>query len=198
MAIHYGSHITEGSLQNSSDWVLFWTLDSNGSIYSITRIAPFKNFMGCCAYTYSQLTSWKNGGWSQVMFTSTNNPKNRWIFDRSSNPTNLPLILQSFLTGGNPNSYLTINTSYNVTLNTILSSVPNGGSNPYQFMHNNNGSEPGDIPTFGNNGGYVWGTGMYWGNIDAFSNYGGILNTTTAWAGSSGGNTGDRLLIYIR
>ena len=93
---------------------------------------------------------------------------------------------------------MSINASYSITLDYTRSSVPNSGSNPYQFMHNNNGSEPGDIPTFGVNGGYVWGTGMFWGNIDAFSNYGGLMNTTTALSGPGGGNTGDRLLVYVK
>ena len=106
------------------------------------------------------------------------------------------------------NTTAVINTYYVATSNLTLTlpSSPASGStigfsnqsNTRICVINNNGSEPGDIPTFGVNGGYVWGTGMYWGNIDAFSNYGGLLNTTTAWASSSGGNTGDRLLIYVR
>ena len=178
-------------------WLLVWTLDSSGSIYSISR--PGFNGMstavsGCSAITYSNLPSF----WSEVKLSSVLYPNVNWYFKRSDNVNNLPLFLQTMLSGGNPATYMTVNISYNITLDTTRSSTPNSGSNPFQFMHNNNGSEPGDIPTFGVNGGYVWGTGMYWGNIDAFSNYGGLLNRTTAWASSSGGNTGDRLLIYVR
>jgi hypothetical protein len=39
---------------------------------------------------------------------------------------------------------------------------------------------------------------MYWGQIDAYSNYGGLMNRTIAQVGATGGNTGDRLLVYVR
>lgn len=176
------------------NWELVWTLDSTGSIYSISRVTPDIGFGGCSSITYAQLKS----DWSEVKLTSLLHPEVYWTFSKGDNPTNLPLFLQTMLTGGDPGTYMTINVQYSITLDLTKSSTPNGGSNPYQFMHNNDGSEPGDIPTFGIYGGYVWSTGMYWGNIDAFSNYGGLLNTTTAHVGSSGGNTGDRLLIYVR
>ena len=39
---------------------------------------------------------------------------------------------------------------------------------------------------------------MYWGQIDAYNNYGGLMNRTTAQIGAAGGDTGDRLLVYVR
>ena len=200
MAVYYGSKRIEGPITtNVPEWLLVWTLDASGSIYSMSRpTVVYSNASGCQGYTYTQLQSYKGGNWTDVMLTSFLYPGVRWVFSRSANSTNLPLFMQTILSGGNPGSYMSINASYSITLDYTRSSVPNSGSNPYQFMHNNNGSEPGDIPTFGVNGGYVWGTGMFWGNIDAFSNYGGLMNTTTALSGPGGGNTGDRLLVYVK
>lgn len=93
---------------------------------------------------------------------------------------------------------MTVNASYAVTIDVSKSSTPNSGANPYQFMHNWGAGEAGDIPTLGVSGGYVWSTGMFWGQIDAYSNYGGLMNSTVAHVGASGGNTGDRLLVYVR
>ena len=200
MATYGGLKRTENIINDyTGNWILFWSLDATGSIYSISRPSiMLKDTPGCQGYTYSQLTTYRQGNWDYVMLTSVLYPKIRWIFSRVNNPSNLSLFLQVLLNGGNPGSYMTINAQYSVTLDLEKSSVPNSGSNPYILMHNNNGSEAGDIPTFGVSGGYVWGTGMFWGNIDAFTNYGGLLNQTTAHVGSSLGSTGDRLLVYVK
>ena len=70
------------------------------------------------------------------------------------------------------------NSSYNV--------YPREGSSRYattgtlysgmKYQHNNGNTESHDICTLGNTGNDVWNSGMYWGNIDATSNYGGLMN----------------------
>jgi hypothetical protein len=135
------------------------------------------------------------------MFTSVNNPQVRWIIkkgDSSNNATNLPIVINTLLSGGNPTAYMTLNGEYAVTLG-VGSSTPNSGSS-FCFQHNNigNSTEPNDIPTLGVAGTYIWIDGMFWGNIDLVSNYGGFMNSKTAWIGAAGGNTGDRLLVYVR
>ena len=201
MSISYGSSRVEGAITSNygPSWLLVYTLDSDGNTSAITRpTIVTKDSPGCNAYTYDQLLAYNNGNWSEAMFTSRLYPSIRWIFNRSVNSVNLPIVLQSLLTGGNPATFMTINVAYNVTLDTTRSSVPISGTSPLCFMHNWAAGEAGDIPTLGNTGGYVWTTGMYWGQIDAYSNYGGLMNRTTPQVGSSGGNTGDRLLVYVR
>lgn len=199
MATDYGSKRIDGLITNNygMNWLLVWNLDANGNTSSMARpTVVTKDTSGSNAYTYAQLSAYKNGNWSEVMFTSVLYPTIKWVFTKASNATNLPIIMQALLTGGNP-ATMTANVEYAVTLDTVRSSVPIGGST-YQFMHNWGAGEAGDIPTFGKSGGYVWGTGMYWGNIDSFSNYGGLMNRTTAQSGATGGDTGDRLLVYVR
>jgi hypothetical protein len=201
MGISYGSKRVEGVTTNNYglDWLLVWNLDANGNTSSMSRPSIVtKDMTGCNAYTYVQLQAYKNGNWSEAMFTSLLYPNIRWVFTKSANATNLPIVLQTLLSGGNPATYMTINVAYNVTLDTTKSSYPIGGTSPLMFMHNWGTGELGDIPTLGNTGGYVWSTGMYWGQIDDYSNYGGLMNRTTAQIGATGGNTGDRLLMYVR
>lgn len=201
MATHYGTRRVEGPITGNygTDWILVYTLDAAGNISSMTRPTTVtKEFIGCSGYTYTQLQAYRGGVWTEAMFTSVLHPSVRWIFNRAANSTNIPLVIQTLLSGGNPGTYMTVNTTYNVTLDLTKSSVPLSGSNPYQFMHNWGAGEAGDIPTLGVNGGVNWSTGMFWGNIDAFSNYGGLLNQTNAHSGAGGGNTGDRLLVYVR
>lgn len=201
MGLTYGSSREEGPITSNygPSWLLVYALDAAGNTSSITRpLIVSKDATGCNAYTYDQLLSYKGGNWSEAMFTSKLYPTVKWIFNRATNPTNLPIVLQALLTGGNPASFMTINVAYNVTLDTSRSSVPVSGTNPLCFMHNWASGEVGDIPTLGNTGGYVWTTGMYWGQIDAYSNYGGLMNRTTPQIGSGGGNTGDTILVYVR
>ena len=90
------------------------------------------------------------------------------------------------------------NTEYGIDVKSGSSRYANtNGTYTIQFMHNNGGAETHDIVTLGVTGGYVWSTGMYWGNIDSTSNYGGIMNDYDAHVGSSGGNTGDRIYAYV-
>jgi len=201
MSTYYGGTRVEAPITGNygTSWLLVYTLDATGNISSMSRpAAVMKNFEGCSGYTYTQLQSYRSNGWTEAMFTSVLYPNVRWIFNRATNPTNIPLVLQTLLSGGNPGVYMTVNGSYPVTLDLTKSSVPLSGSNPYQFMHNWGTGEAGDIPTLGVNGGVVWSTGMFWGQIDAYNNYGGLMNRTSAHIGAGGGNTGDRLLVYVR
>lgn len=201
MSLTYGSSRIEGPITTNYDfsWLLVWSLDANGNTSSMSRPTLVSKYTsGAQAYTYSQLTAYKNGSWSEVMFTSLLYPTIRWIFTKSANATNLPIIMQALLSGGNPATWMTLNTQYSVNLDYTRSSTPASGTNPLCFMHNWGAGEAGDIPTLGNTGGFVWSTGMYWGQIDAYTNYGGLMNRTTPQIGATGGNTGDRLLIYVR
>ncbi len=200
MATIYNSTRTEGPITGfyGKQWLLVWTMDANGSIYSMSRpTIVSKNSQGCSGYTYAQLTSY-NASWTEVLLTSYMHPEIKWVFQRSANTTNIPLFVQCLLSGGNPATYMAVNTLYPVTLDTSRSSIPNIGSNPYAFEHNNSGAEANDIPTFGMNTLHNWSYGMFWGNIDSYTNYGGIMNTNIANIGAGGGNTGDRLLMYVR
>ena len=201
MATKYGGTRVEFPITGNygTSWLLIYALDANGNTSSINRTTTVtSDVAGCSAYTYAQLQAYRSDGWTEAMFTSVLYPNVRWIFNRATNATNLPIVLQALLTGGNPATYMTINTGYSVTLDLTKSSTPNSGSNPYQFMHNWGAGEAGDIPTLGVSGGVVWSTGMFWGQIDAYTNYGGLMNRTTAQIGATGGSTGDRLLVYVR
>lgn len=202
MSVVYNAARIDGDITKNwgNNWVLVWSLDAYGNTSSIQRPSIMYSIAyGSQAYTYAQINAYKGGaGWTEALFTSVLYPSVRWVFKRSANSTNLPLVLQALLAGGNPATYLTVNGEYSVTLDATQSSVPVNASTSLQFMHNWGSGEAGDIPTLGRPGGYVWNTGMYWGNIDAFSNYGGLLNKVNAHSGSGGGNTGDRLLVYIR
>jgi len=70
------------------------------------------------------------------------------------------------------------------------------GSENMMFQHNNGGNENFDVPTFGFDNGNIWTSGMLWGCIDSYSNYGGLLNTVTPHAGAGGGASGDTLEIW--
>lgn len=131
--------------------------------------------------------------WKRVICTSARKPGVQFIFNKSDNATNLPLFLRCLL-----NKYANWPVGSNVeTRLTIGSGSWLSQGTQVQFMHNNGGGETHDIVTIGVIGGYVWSTGMYWGNIDAVSNYGGILNTMSPHSGGSLGNTGDKLLVYV-
>tara|TARA_R100000030_G_scaffold28254_1_gene20740 strand:- start:4530 stop:5912 length:1383 start_codon:yes stop_codon:yes gene_type:complete len=131
-----------------------------------------------------------NTDWNAVVFTSDQRPYVRWRFDR--NASNIDTWLGSLL-----NNY----SNWAANNNSTYSVTPVAGSSgkvgeTMNFQHNNGGGESHDIVTLGNNG-TVWGSGMYWGNIDSTGNYGGILNKTEPHSGSGGGNTGERLFVYL-
>jgi hypothetical protein len=203
MSTTYNSTRVEGPITGfyGKQWLLVWNMDANGSIYSMARpTIVSKEAAGCSGYTYAQVTAY-NSAWSEIMLTSYLHPEVRWVFSRNlnaANQGNIPLMVNTLLTGGDPRLLVTVNAALNVYLDTTKSSVTNIGSNPYILQHNNSGAEPHDILTFGVTGTYVWTSGMFWGNIDAYTNYGGIMNTTVANQGAGGGSTGDRLLMYIR
>lgn len=130
--------------------------------------------------------------WKRAIFTSTNKPYVRFVLNDSAD---LRKILRAMLSPySNWANEVVTNGTYAARLD-IGSSIKVGDSN-INWQHNNGGGEFFDILTLGNSG-TVWSTGMYWGQIDDPSNYGGFLNTVFPASGSGGGNTGDKLLIYL-
>lgn len=202
MTTTYGTTRVEGPITQDygKNWLLVWTMDYTGNVYSPVRPSVvYTAEPGYAAYTYTQLQSYKGGDWSEVMFTSRDKPTVRWVFNKADNSTNLPIVMNTLLSGGNPGTYMTVNVLYTMYLDTEKSSVPSGGTTPLAFEHNNNGSEALDIPTLGKNQLHIWSYGMYWGQIDAYSNYGGIMNQTTPHTGSGAGlGYTDKLLVYVR
>ena len=131
--------------------------------------------------------------WNRAIFTSVNKPYVQFAFDRDPSVEKwLKVLLSPY---SNWINEVSVNGTYGVTPG-VGSSIGVGGTPAMNHQHNNGGSEPYDINTLGNSG-TVWGSGMYWGQIDAPSNYGGFLNTVYPLSGSGGGNTGDKLLIYL-
>lgn len=128
--------------------------------------------------------------WQAIKFTSRDKPYVQWRFARSANTES---VLSSL---ANPYASWTMGRAAGLTVTPIAGSS-GSVARDLQFMHENSGTESHDMPTLGELGGSVWGTGMYWGNIDSTTNYGGLLNTPYPHSGSGGGNTGDRLLVYL-
>ena len=138
---------------------------------------------------------WNN--WTHAIFTSRNRPGVQWRFRRGST---IEAVVKTMMSDWDRWATSTpgFNTagSYNVT--------PCEGSTNYsyvenklQFQANNSGTEAMDLMTLGRTGGNVWSTGMFWGQIDAASNYGGVMNTPYNNVGSGGGNTGDTIYVYL-
>ena len=139
---------------------------------------------------------WDN--WTRVRFTSTNHPYRMWRFERNDT---IESIVKTFMSPFSQwSSYgITTNSTYKVFPGPGSSILVGGGDQGIgglNFQHNNNGSEAYDIPTLGRDG-TVWSNGMFWGQIDAPSNYGGFMNLLSPTSGSGGGNTGDKLLVYL-
>ena len=171
---------------------LVYTLDAGGAATAPTS-TPFgdvsPNASGVTMTDYDD-ANLSNYNWQAVRFTSRDKPYVQWRFGRSSN---IELVLQSLM---NPYADWPMTRAGGYTVTPIAGSSGSVGRD-LQFMHENNGTESHDMPTLGELGGAVWGTGMYWGNIDSTTNYGGILNTPYPHSGSGGGNTGDRLYVYL-
>jgi hypothetical protein len=134
--------------------------------------------------------------WSHAVFSSRNRPGVQWRFDRSEIEPMVKLFMSPYA------DWETHAPGFNTAANYVV--TPTAGStnwtghmNSVQFQGNNGGTESGDIPTLGRVGGNVWSTGMYWGQIDAGSNYGGVLNTPYPHSGSGGSATGDTLHIFL-
>ena len=170
---------------------LVWRMDDQGS-----AIAPtFQDFGSVVeSGTGVQCTRYSNidPSWTRMYCTSENRG-HVWTFE---NTTNTQRVLQSLC-----NNYA----DWYMGNNTTQSVGPTWGSSRYGtkgttkswvFQHNNGGSESHDIPTLGQSSS-VWNTGMYWGNIDATSNHGGIMNIYDPHTGSGGSSTGDKLFVYL-
>ena len=178
-----------------NDYTLVWSMSESGSVennYTTHDFAALAEGQSGVNFTsYSNIPT----GWDRLVLTS----KNRgtvWVFENNANSRRW---LESLC---NPIS------SWTATKNTRYTIYPFEGSSRYAtvlgskkelvFQHNNGGTETHDICTLGNTGSDVWNGGMYWGNIDAQSNYGGLMNHYIAHSGSGGGNTGDTLYAYVQ
>jgi hypothetical protein len=177
--------------------MLVWVMSDSGSstvhsptLRTLSTISTSDT--GVALIDWTTFPYWN--AWTRVCFTSVNKPYVQWRFERTPAVENL---VKAFMS---PYSRWS---SYGHSGSLVEgfaigpgSSIKVGDIN-IGWQQNNNGSESFDIPTLGNNGGSVWSTGMYWGQIDVPSNYGGLLNTISPHSGSGGGNTGDKLLIYL-
>lgn len=136
------------------------------------------------------------GAWTHAVFTSRNRPGVQWRFRRSEIEPIVKLFMSPY------SDWATHAPGFNTNGNYVVTPAPgstNWTAHPQdvQFQGNNGGTESGDIPTLGRTGNNVWSSGMYWGQIDAGSNYGGVLNTPYPHVGSGGGSTGDTLHIFL-
>jgi hypothetical protein len=170
---------------------LVWRMDDQGS-----AVAPtFQDFgtvsdvgSGVQCTRYSDI----DPSWTR-MYCASHVRGHVWTFD---NTTSTQRVLQSLC-----NNYA----DWYMGNNSTQSVGPTWGSSRYGtkgttksmvFQHNNGGGESHDIPTLGYSAS-VWGSGMFWGNIDATSNHGGIMNIYDPHTGSGGSSTGDKLFVYL-
>jgi hypothetical protein len=179
---------------SGDDYYLVWSMDASGSVVNNYTTHNFNALAE--GQTGVNFTSYSNipTGWDRLVLTS----KNRGTVWTFANNTETRRWLESLC---NPISSWT--SSKNATNNVY----PREGSSRYAttgtlynmiYQHNNNGGETHDICTLGNTGGDVWTSGMYWGNIDYTSNYGGLMNQYDATSGSGGSATGDTLYAYVK
>ena len=170
---------------------LVWRMDDQGS-----AIAPTFQDFGSVSDVGSgvQCTRYADidPSWTR-MYCASHVRGHVWTFD---NTTNTQRVLQSLC-----NNYA----DWYIPNNGTVSVGPTWGSSRYGtkgttrsmvFQHNNGGGESHDIPTLGYSSN-VWGSGMFWGNIDATSNHGGIMNIYDPHTGSGGSSTGDKLFVYL-
>lgn len=181
---------------SGNDYTLVFSMDASGSVINNYTTHTFGALTE--GQTGVNFTSYSNipTDWDRLYLTSKNKGT-VWVFE---NNADIRRWLESLC---NPKSSWTAaaNTKYSCYLfegssrwATVLST-----KKQLTFEHNNSGSESHDICTLGNTGSAdVWTEGMFWGNIDSTSNYGGILNYYISHVGSSGGNTGDTLYAYVR
>lgn len=173
------------------DEYLVYVMDATGDVRSPTFKTlgtVLESDTSVTSVAFSEISA--NSNWTVMRVTSNLKPWNQYRFARG---TNSDLALESLA-----NNY----GNWAMSNNSTQSVTPLQGSSTkvgqtLQFQHNNGGSETHDIVTLGNTGGSVWSTGMIWGNIDSTGNYKGIVNNPYAESGSSGGNTGDRLYVYL-
>ena len=173
---------------------LVWRMDDQGSVLSPT----FQDFGSVVeSGTGVQCTKYSNidPNWTR-MYCASENRGHIWTFDNDQNSRDVLATLcnnssdWAMSTGGSPSR---------------TASGPRWGSSRWGtdgtpkamvFQHNNYGSETHDIPTLGYSTN-IWGSGMFWGNIDATSNHGGIMNIWDPHTGSGGSSTGDKLFVYL-
>ena len=176
---------------STRDEYLVYVMDNTGDVRS-PNFAPFgtvkESDQSVTATLYSDVDA--NSDWTVARFTSNIRPYNQWRIARTD--PNLGTVLSSLL-----NNYAQWGSANNAT-QTV---TPLAGSSGFvnetmNFQHNNGGGESHDIVTLGRTG-TVWSSGMVWGNIDSTGNYGGILNTPYYHSGSGGGNTGERIYVYL-
>ena len=199
-----------------NEWTLVWSMDDSGSVanptlkdygemttslsgVNYTRPENWPRSHGMAASGALALSNIGNGdGWARLIFTSVNHPyrmhamSNR--YDGSDNATSI-IIRTLFSSRSNWTA------AQRIAINSAYKYEPCCGSSCRigtlaVCEHNNNNSETHDMPTFGE-GFHVWSNGMFWGNIDATTNYGGLLNLIDGHSGSGGGATNDKLLIYL-
>ena len=180
---------------SSDQYHLVFSMDASGSIQNNYTTHTFDTLAegqtGVNFTSYSDIPT----GWDRMILTSKNKGT-AWVFENNADTRRW---LESLC---NPIS------SWTGTKNTRYTVYPFEGSSRYAttlsskkelvFQHNNGGTESHDISTLGNTGSDVWNGGMYWGNIDDVSNYGGLMNHYNPHNGSGGGNTGDTLYAYVK
>lgn len=173
------------------DDTLIYVFNASGNIQSPSSGDLGSLTIGSASVSYTPFADViANTGWQTAKFTSLNKPYVMWRFARTPQ---LEAVLANILA---PISQWPAATNDNLSVTCAPGSSGLVGKSGIVFQHNNGGSETHDIPTLGYSGN-VWSTGMFWGQIDSTTNYGGILNTPYPHTGSSGGNTGDTLLIYL-
>lgn len=189
-----GGGVGRGPIGVGNDYNLVFSMDASGSVINNYTTHTFNALTE--GQTGVNFTSYSNipTGWDRLYLTSRNKGT-VWVFENNANSRTW---LQSLC---NPKS------SWTANKNTRYEIYPFEGSSRYAtatgsklmiYQHNNNGNETHDIPTLGNHGSDVWSNGMYWGNIDFTSNYGGILNHYNDHQGSGGSSTGDTLYAYVK
>ena len=199
-----------------NEWTLVWSMDDSGTVADPTLKDYGEMTTSLSGVNYTRPENWPrshgmaasgtfatsnhgNGdGWARLIFTSVNHPYRMYAmsnrYDGSDNATSI-IIRTLFSSRGawTQAQRMAINTAYRYEP-CCGSSCRIGTISIAE--HNNNNSETHDIPTFGE-GFHVWSNQMFWGNIDATTNYGGLLNLIDGHSGSPGGATNDKLLIYL-
>lgn len=186
--------------------VLIWSMNrtsgSPNGLASPTTHAFGNMTQSMEGLNYVPKASWPHDGygWGRLIFTSRNKPYVQWAFanEQMNNygthgPGIEKVIDTLFASRGVWGSGNSLAANATATVRLCAGSSGSIGSENLVFQHNNSGSENFDIPTLGF-GSSVWGTGMLWGCIDAYSNYGGLLNSAQPVTG--GGATGDTLEIW--
>ena len=210
------AHDNEYHSNLKNEWTLVWSLDANGTLLTPTTKAYGEMTTSLSGPNYTLPQNWPkshgmastgsnttnnigNGdGWARLIFTSVNHPYRMYAmanrYDGTDN--NVAIIIRTLFS--HPGTWSGVN---KVPINTYKKFEPCCGSSCRigiiaNAEHNNGGNETHDMITFAE-GFHCWTNGMFWGQIDGTGNYGGLLNVIDGHSGASGGNTGDKLLIYL-